>query len=285
MRLGTAFALVGALLLAANDVWADTCTTTRQRREFRQLSHAERLTFLNSIKTLQEGPRPNRYDQYVQLYASKFLNSQYSAQFLPWHRAYLFEVEKVLQTIDPSITIPYWDWAYDYEAPHTSLLLSSAYFGGNGDHSHDNCVVDGVFADWKPNSDNDCIVRTYDGGDHINPWWSWDDLRKLPLSQSGYVQFSDTTQSGYVYLPRAIGGQLATTRAPDDPLFFLIYAFVDKLWADWQKMSEGNANAYSGRNFDQTSAKKTDTLFYDYHVEDVMDTRSLCYDYVDYNGE
>ncbi len=34
-------------------------------------------------------------------------------EFLTWHRAYLYFFEKQLQDIDPSVTLPYWDWAED----------------------------------------------------------------------------------------------------------------------------------------------------------------------------
>ncbi len=31
-------------------------------------------------------------------------------RFLPWHRAFLIALEQKLQAIDPSVTVPYWDW-------------------------------------------------------------------------------------------------------------------------------------------------------------------------------
>lgn len=34
-------------------------------------------------------------------------------EFLTWHRAYLYFFEKQLQDIDPTVTLPYWDWAAD----------------------------------------------------------------------------------------------------------------------------------------------------------------------------
>ena len=34
-------------------------------------------------------------------------------EFLTWHRAYLYGFEKQLQDIDPTVALPYWDWAAD----------------------------------------------------------------------------------------------------------------------------------------------------------------------------
>jgi len=31
-------------------------------------------------------------------------------RFLPWHRVYMYEFEKALQDLCPSVTMPYWDW-------------------------------------------------------------------------------------------------------------------------------------------------------------------------------
>ncbi|RKP09211.1 hypothetical protein THASP1DRAFT_14559, partial [Thamnocephalis sphaerospora] len=113
MQLSTTLALIAALLLSANSVQADQCSSVRQRREFRQLTHAERLTYLNGIKSLMAGPRPSKYERYVVDHVDVSMTAHGTAQFLSWHRAYLRDVEKNLQAINPSIMLPYWDWAYD----------------------------------------------------------------------------------------------------------------------------------------------------------------------------
>ena len=44
--------------------------------------------------------------------------------FLPWHRAYLLDLERELQAIDPSVALPY--WRFDRPAPR---LFSRAFMG------------------------------------------------------------------------------------------------------------------------------------------------------------
>ena len=38
-------------------------------------------------------------------------------RFLPWHRAYLYEFEQVLQDLCPGVTMPYWDWTMPQYRP------------------------------------------------------------------------------------------------------------------------------------------------------------------------
>src|SRR4029450_4890571 len=38
--------------------------------------------------------------------------------FLPWHRAYILDLERELQAIDPSVALPYWR----FERPAPNLL-------------------------------------------------------------------------------------------------------------------------------------------------------------------
>ena len=44
--------------------------------------------------------------------------------FLPWHRAYLLDLERELQAIDPSVALPY--WRFDQPAPN---LFTPDFFG------------------------------------------------------------------------------------------------------------------------------------------------------------
>jgi tyrosinase len=42
-------------------------------------------------------------------------------QFLTWHRAYLYFFEQQLQDIDPTVTLPYWDWPGNKEDVQKSI--------------------------------------------------------------------------------------------------------------------------------------------------------------------
>lgn len=54
--------------------------------------------------------------------------------FFPWHRAFIYEFEQLLQQVDCRITVPYWRWSLEATSPFTSTIWSDipTGFGGNG---------------------------------------------------------------------------------------------------------------------------------------------------------
>jgi tyrosinase len=46
-------------------------------------------------------------------------------EFLPWHRLYLYYFEQALRDIDPTVTIPYWDWTDNYDQDKTTVTPDS----------------------------------------------------------------------------------------------------------------------------------------------------------------
>ncbi|HEY6924109.1 MAG TPA: tyrosinase family protein [Steroidobacteraceae bacterium] len=46
-------------------------------------------------------------------------------EFLPWHRLYLYNFELALQDVDPSVTVPYWDWAAYHDQDQTTTTPDS----------------------------------------------------------------------------------------------------------------------------------------------------------------
>lgn len=73
--------------------------------------------------------------------------------FLPWHRYFCRELELLLQTKKPNVTLPYWDWSADAANPAAAKLWNTnpaagpVYVGGDGDGPN-NEVTTGPFAGW-----------------------------------------------------------------------------------------------------------------------------------------
>jgi hypothetical protein len=63
---------------------------------------------------------------------------------ISWHRWLMNEMEKEMMKINPSVTLPYWDFSSDFSAPEKSIIWD--FFGHAGNESQDYCVSDGPFA-------------------------------------------------------------------------------------------------------------------------------------------
>ncbi|RKP10276.1 hypothetical protein THASP1DRAFT_2882, partial [Thamnocephalis sphaerospora] len=226
---------------------APACTAIRRRREIRTLSKEERTMFVSAIRQLQSGPQPNEYDRIVSLHWNARKTAHGWPAFLPWHRAYVREFERRLQSINPTIAVPYWDWTYDSQAPEMSPIWKADWFGGVGRQS-DGCVVDGPFAKWRPYYPTPhCLLRVWDGGNFMTSFHSPEVVSALSVDSTSYVQYNrraEAPQHDKVHI--AVGGDMVTIYSPNDPVFWLHHAFVDKLWWEWQRQREENYEAYSG---------------------------------------
>ncbi|MBE9064276.1 tyrosinase family protein [cf. Phormidesmis sp. LEGE 11477] len=156
------------------------------RKSVTALTPAEKAAFVTAVDTLQntypEGSEVSLYEQFVvqHILTMGFRQSlgatgpargnpahSYPA-FLPWHRQFLLDFEQALQTIDPSVTVPYWDWTDpdalsvmmqgDFlgtsgqgtfvEIPEDASLGSSNFEGGSFEGG---AVQTSTFADWQLN--------------------------------------------------------------------------------------------------------------------------------------
>ncbi|KAI8922675.1 hypothetical protein BC831DRAFT_404713, partial [Entophlyctis helioformis] len=127
----TLAALLAITPLVANAQSA--CSNPSLRKEWRQLSDSERSAYLTAVKKLKARPRgPSagasiaswNYDQFVITHLENVDTAHGIAAFLPWHRLFINGFEAALRTIDPSVTLPYWDWTLDSQNPRASDLFS-----------------------------------------------------------------------------------------------------------------------------------------------------------------
>ena len=90
--------------------------TVRVRKNAQTLSPAERDRFVAAFGTLNGGGA-GRFRDFRDMHVSAAdAEAHGNVGFLPWHRAYLLDLERELQAIDPSVTLPY--WRFDQAAPN-----------------------------------------------------------------------------------------------------------------------------------------------------------------------
>ena len=63
--------------------------------------------------------------------------------FLPWHRQFLRMFELELQAIEPTVTLPYWDWTVDRDLD--AYVWADDFMGGDGDPHQGYAVTTGPF--------------------------------------------------------------------------------------------------------------------------------------------
>ena len=212
-----------------------------------------------------------------------------SSGFLPWHREFLrrFELEMRRASDNPRITLPYWDWT---EQGSAQAIFTDNFLGGDGDQSQKYFVVSGAFrkGNWAMADNYDDTDDEFD--DEIDPNTSlnreglqrhFNQNGNVPLPVSAqvdymlnflqrydaapYNQFSNIFFSMRGYLegrwPQGpalhnavhvwVGGQMQTASSPNDPVFFLHHANIDRLWSQWQERYGNDSYPKEGHHNDQ----------------------------------
>ena len=189
--------------------------------------------------------------------------------FLSWHRYFLFQVEKQLQSYVPGVMIPYWDWT------DPAPIMADSFLGPNGTVGSE--VRSGYFAADAPGTGTNPTPAP--------PWWpiavtgwrlpaafgtgsgplrrgigfvadlpSVDDLRTT-LARGTYPTFQNTLESGaglvsghqmhndiHGWVGGGLGQMSYPRYSPFDPIFYLHHCNIDRLWAMWQL--DGHATEY-----------------------------------------
>ncbi len=228
------------------------------RKNQATMTAKEQQEFVDAVRQLQQtyrsGPQISIYDEYVHMHIQAMHSGMIheGPAFFPWHRQYLRNFELELQAVNPNVTIPYWDFTVDNK--QTSSIWSKTFMGGNGDPKDYYAVKTGPFrqGEWRPYYDGPEIRRNFGGWLGIElP--TPDDLARAFLVPTYDVKPFDSSspidQSFRNYMTgwnhpggeaqmhnrvhEWMGGSMMSVASPNDPVFWLMHAFLDKSWAEW----------------------------------------------------
>jgi tyrosinase len=124
----------------------------RVRKNVASLTADEKLNFVDAVLGLKKKPSPwldglSVYDTFVLWHRDSFgcavMAAHMGPAFFPWHRQFLLLFEEQLRLIEPTVTVPYWDWAVD-NSPDAAVW-GDDMMGGNGDPAADYAVTTGPF--------------------------------------------------------------------------------------------------------------------------------------------
>lgn len=151
--------------------------------------------------------------------------------FLPWHRAYLLDLERELQAIDSSVALPY--WRFDQAAAN---LFTPDYLGSSDSNGTVQFSASNPLQFWRT-----------DGVQGINrrPFFNTSSAPSGPRSEAdtlalgaNYPQFRTMEGNPHGSAHTSFGGSISSIgSAARDPLFFLLHCNVDRLWAKWQRVN------------------------------------------------
>jgi tyrosinase len=102
-----------ALHLGPSNAFRDATGGVKVRKNIDYLTDDELSRFrcavakMKSLDSFEQDERSFGY--WARIHANQCQHSW--EQFLTWHRAYLYFFEQQLQDVDPTVTLPYWDWA------------------------------------------------------------------------------------------------------------------------------------------------------------------------------
>jgi tyrosinase len=217
---------------ADSGVVASKGVMVRIRKNANTLGAAERDRFLAALGTLN-GRGQGRYSDFRDMHVAQTTREMHgNVGFPPWHRAYVLDLERSLQAIDPTVTVPY--WRFDQPAPNVFTTDFMGQPRGTGTvqftpgHALENW--------WTDNQPG--IVRT--PRFKLNqPAFVRDETATMALGNS-WDPFQTDEQDGFEIDPHGMAHTSFTgpiSRIPTavrDPLFFMLHANVDRLWAKWQ---------------------------------------------------
>ncbi len=216
----------------------------RVRKNAENLTSFESSLFLDALVRLHDVANESVNSQYtplVQLHeAADGLPIHGSPLFLPWHRAFLLDLERRLQAIDPRVTIPYWRYDLPSKRIFTRDFMGitepgEGFYPGEGLGRWIDPRLGGLIRDPSDDPQNGLL----------NP--------SIPslLNNAYVIMRSQIERSFHAAVHNKLGGWLGGPAAPADPIFFLIHANVDRVWAHWQaandRFSSQNELAYSAQ--------------------------------------
>ncbi|MFD0267215.1 tyrosinase family protein [Streptomyces sp. NPDC127106] len=225
------------------------------RKSQATLTADEKRAFTNALLELK---RTGVYDRFVTTH-NAFLRTDSDfgdrvghrgPSFLPWHRRFLLDFEAELQRVDPKVALPYWDWTVD-RTPASSLWAPD-FMGGTG-RPQDGQVLDGPFAysgrKWNITVGVDRVPylrRSLGAGGaqlptkaEVNAVLDMPEYDAAPWNSSsgGFRNHLEGWRGAGLHnrVHVWVGGHMLTAGSPNDPVFWMHHAFVDMLWAEWQR--------------------------------------------------
>jgi tyrosinase len=212
---------------------ANTLTTAEGNRFLEALKKMD-LTYNDYIDFVKTHSRDNTG---VQLSKIASRQAHAGSAFLPWHRAYILHLERLLQAADPGVALPY--WKFDANAPQ---VFNENFMGSNSDGNMVILSATNPIVSWTLPGEGVLtgIQRKTPYGDNGHPKVA-SETATLGLGSPSFSFSSFKSMERTFHNPAHSKSGSTSWLVPQytsnrDPLFFLLHSNVDRVWAKWQWM-------------------------------------------------
>jgi tyrosinase len=223
--------------------------TVRIRKNAQTLAAPERDRFLAALATLNGGGS-GRFRDFRDMHVSAADFEEHgNVGFLPWHRAYLLDLERELQAIDPSVALPY--WRFDRPAPN---VFTRQFMGVSDSAGRVQFAAGHPFGTWRTDGTLG-ILRSPSFAAGSAPAGLLTEAQTIalggPAPTASYANFDgmEFNPHGSAHTSFSFGFIRSKQTAARDPLFFMLHGNVDRLWAKWQwvhkRSSPADARAFA----------------------------------------
>eukprot|EP00178_Gracilaria_changii_P016584 TRINITY_DN47817_c0_g1_i1.p1 TRINITY_DN47817_c0_g1~~TRINITY_DN47817_c0_g1_i1.p1 ORF type:complete len:512 (-),score=86.53 TRINITY_DN47817_c0_g1_i1:162-1697(-) len=210
------------------------CNGQRNRREIRDMTPQQRREWQQAMKALMEDRNAegeSEWDRLVKLHMDFSDEAHGGSYFLPWHRLFLLRLENALREKQAGLALPYWDWSIDAADAATSRIWNADMAGGarRTNQPIQNGEFQGIEGRY-PNSHT--VLRNFNSGTSgdMQSFWGTNALENL-MNAPNFGDFSDGIEAAHALPHVYVGGDMqGTWSAPNDPVFYLHHAFVDRLY-------------------------------------------------------
>ena len=241
------------------EVGAAPCMV-RIRKNANNLKPPEKVRFVAAFAQLNNQGL-GRFADFRNMHRTQVeLNQAHGAPgFLPWHRAYLLDLERELQAIDPSVALPY--WRFDLAAPN---IFKPDFMGVSDPIGTVSFANNNPLQFWKTDGQTGVNRRPL-FNINVAPPGLRTEAQTLALG-TNFSAFRIMEGNPHGSAHTSFGGMIQSPgTAPRDPLFFLLHCNVDRLWAKWQKQNSrfdpATVASFNNNNANPRGHRLQDTMW------------------------
>ncbi len=212
-------------------VLSTTPLMVRVRKDANTLTPSERNNFVSAFATLN-GAGAGPFTRFRDMHRDMTRQEAHGLPgFLPWHRAYLLDLERELQKIDPGVALHY--WRFDRPAPQ---VFAPDFLGLSDQNGIVRFSASNPIQFWRTDGQAG-ILRDPQFDQATQTPNVLGEPATLRLGDPGglFSRFGGMETNPHGNAHTSFGGYISSIdTAAKDPLFFLLHANVDRLWAKWQ---------------------------------------------------